>query len=68
MSTAVKITTTGAVSAEEYALLCKTYGVDVTEWKGYELLARAGKLRMVTYACSACCQPPGVAARGALPH
>lgn len=38
------------MSAEEYAAFCETYGVDVTEWEGYELLANARELRMVTYA------------------
>ncbi|MET8571923.1 aminoglycoside phosphotransferase family protein [Streptomyces sp. NPDC004783] len=50
VSTAVKLTTTGAVSAEEYAEFCETYGTDVTEWEGYELLAGARELRMTTYA------------------
>ncbi|MCZ4603348.1 aminoglycoside phosphotransferase family protein [Streptomyces sp. Lzd4kr] len=50
VSTAVKLTTTGAVSAEEYASFCKTYGVDVTDWEGYELFAGARELRMTTYA------------------
>ncbi|MEU6663821.1 aminoglycoside phosphotransferase family protein [Streptomyces sp. NPDC046821] len=50
VSTAVKLTTTGAVSAAEYAEFCETYGTDVTEWEGYELLAGARELRMTTYA------------------
>lgn len=50
VSTAVKVTTTGAVSVEEYAAFCEIYGVDVTQWEGYELLAGARELRMATYA------------------
>ncbi|CAL9411797.1 hypothetical protein SUDANB174_05688 [Streptomyces sp. enrichment culture] len=50
VSTAVKLTTTGAVSAEEYAAFCDAYGTDVTEWEGYDLLAGARELRMATYA------------------
>lgn len=50
VSTAVKLTTTGAVSAPEYAEFCDSYGVDVTEWEGYELLSGARELRMATYA------------------
>ncbi|WP_030542446.1 aminoglycoside phosphotransferase family protein [Streptomyces albus] len=50
VSTAVKLTTTGAVSPPEYAEFCDLYGVDVTEWEGYELLAGARELRMATYA------------------
>ncbi|MET9072247.1 phosphotransferase [Streptomyces sp. NPDC004232] len=47
VSTAVKLTMTGAVSPEEYTAFCKTYGVDVTEWEGNELLVGARELRMV---------------------
>ncbi|WP_330462183.1 phosphotransferase enzyme family protein [Streptomyces sp. NBC_00775] len=50
VSTAVKMTTTGAVSAAEYAEFCSLYGADVTQWEGYELLAGARELRMATYA------------------
>ncbi|MEU9190130.1 aminoglycoside phosphotransferase family protein [Streptomyces sp. NPDC048484] len=50
VSTAVKMTTTGAVSTAEYAQFCAVYGTDVTTWEGYELLAGARALRMVTYA------------------
>lgn len=50
VSTAVKMTTTGAVSKEEYAEFCTAYGTDVTRWEGYELLARARQLRMTSYA------------------
>jgi aminoglycoside phosphotransferase (APT) family kinase protein len=50
VSTAVKLTTTGAVSADEYAEFCAAYGSDVTEWTGYELLAEARELRMTSYA------------------
>ncbi|MFI9548703.1 aminoglycoside phosphotransferase family protein [Streptomyces sp. NPDC052016] len=50
VSTAVKMTTTGAVSEAEYAEFCEAYGTDVTEWEGYELLAGARELRMTTYA------------------
>ncbi|QKZ20357.1 aminoglycoside phosphotransferase family protein [Streptomyces chartreusis] len=50
VSTALKVTTTGAVSSEEYAEFCELYGTDVTRWKGYDLLAGARALRMTTYA------------------
>ncbi|MFI6341206.1 phosphotransferase family protein [Streptomyces sp. NPDC050535] len=50
VSTAVKMTTTGAVSEAEYAQFCATYGSDVTRWDGYELLAGARQLRMTSYA------------------
>ncbi|OEV13024.1 aminoglycoside phosphotransferase [Streptomyces nanshensis] len=50
VSTAVRRWTTGAVTAAEYDEFCSAYGSDVTRWDGYELLARARELRMVTYA------------------
>ncbi|MFK0120153.1 aminoglycoside phosphotransferase family protein [Streptomyces sp. NPDC090994] len=50
VSTAVKLTTTGAVSAKEYAAFCESYGTDVTAWEGYDLFAGARQLRMATYA------------------
>ena len=50
VSTAVRCRTTGAVTEAEYAAYCAAYGYDVTEWAGYDTLARARELRMVTYA------------------
>ncbi|WP_411150137.1 aminoglycoside phosphotransferase family protein [Streptomyces sp. A30] len=50
VSIAVKITTTGTVTAAEYAEFCAMYGMDVTQWEGYDLLAGARELRMTTYA------------------
>lgn len=50
VSTAVKMTTTGAVTRAEYEEFCALYGTDVTQWEGYELLAGARELRMTTYA------------------
>ncbi|MEV6588151.1 aminoglycoside phosphotransferase family protein [Streptomyces acidicola] len=50
VSTAVKMTTTSAVTAAEYTEFCEAYGTDVTGWEGYELLAGARELRMTTYA------------------
>ncbi|MFF3327070.1 aminoglycoside phosphotransferase family protein [Streptomyces sp. NPDC002889] len=50
VSTAVRTRTTGAVTATEYEEFCAAYGSDVTDWPGYEILAGARELRMVTYA------------------
>lgn len=50
VSTAVRKRTTGAVTAAEYDRFCAAYGYDVTDWAGYEILAGARELRMVTYA------------------
>ncbi|GGZ95035.1 aminoglycoside phosphotransferase [Streptomyces subrutilus] len=49
-STAVRARTTGAVSPADYEQFCEAYGHDVTQWDGYEVLAGARELRMVTYA------------------
>ncbi|WRZ95561.1 hypothetical protein OHB54_45115 [Streptomyces sp. NBC_01007] len=38
------------MTEEEYAEFCAEYGMDVTRWEGYELLAGARELRMTTYA------------------
>ncbi|WP_327289660.1 aminoglycoside phosphotransferase family protein [Streptomyces sp. NBC_01198] len=49
-STAVRTRTTGAVTEHDYARFCALYGRDVTEWQGYDMLARTRELRLVTYA------------------
>jgi hypothetical protein len=48
-STAVRARTTGAVAEHDYRTFCAIYGHDVTEWSGYDLLARTRELRMATY-------------------
>jgi hypothetical protein len=50
VSIAVKVSTTGTVTAAEYAEFCSAYGIDVTQWEGYDLLAGVRELRMTTYA------------------
>ncbi|WP_338932775.1 aminoglycoside phosphotransferase family protein [Streptomyces netropsis] len=50
VSTAVKHLTTATVTAAEYEDFCATYGVDVTAWPGYPVLAGIRELRMVTFA------------------
>ncbi|MEV6703181.1 aminoglycoside phosphotransferase family protein [Streptomyces sp. NPDC051453] len=58
VSTAVKLTTTGGVHPAEYAEFCDAYGTDVTQWRGYELLAGARELRMTTYAAQHAASSP----------
>ncbi|ELP66125.1 phosphotransferase family protein [Streptomyces sp. WI04-05B] len=58
VSTALKLTTTGAVTEAEYAEFCDLYGTDVTQWDGYELLAGARELRMTTYAAQYAAERP----------
>ncbi|MEU9609493.1 aminoglycoside phosphotransferase family protein [Streptomyces sp. NPDC048057] len=63
VSTAVKLRTTGSITAGEYAEFCRAYGVDVTEWEGYSLLAGIRELRMVTYAAFHAARHPEWAAQ-----
>ncbi|MFG2614045.1 phosphotransferase enzyme family protein [Streptomyces anulatus] len=57
-STAVRTRTTGAVNEAQYAKFCNQYGHDVTDWAGYDLLARARELRMATYAAQHAASDP----------
>ncbi|CAM5322258.1 phosphotransferase enzyme family protein [Streptomyces abikoensis] len=50
VSTAVKHLTTATVTAAAYEDFCSTYGIDVTSWPGYPVLAGIRELRMVTFA------------------
>ncbi|MGW2364628.1 phosphotransferase family protein [Streptomyces sp. NPDC001667] len=50
VSTAVKHLTTATVTAAEYEDFCSTYGMDVTSWSGYPVLAAIRELRMVAFA------------------
>ncbi|MEU2868633.1 aminoglycoside phosphotransferase family protein [Streptomyces olivoreticuli] len=50
VSTAVKHLTTATVTAAAYEDFCSTYGMDVTSWSGYSVLAGIRELRMVTFA------------------
>ncbi|MFJ6836842.1 phosphotransferase family protein [Streptomyces sp. NPDC091209] len=66
VSTALKTTTTGAVTEEEYAEFCAEYGMDVTQWEGYELLAGA-RVAHDDVRGPARSDPTTVASRGAVP-
>ncbi|GHJ28553.1 aminoglycoside phosphotransferase [Streptomyces hygroscopicus subsp. sporocinereus] len=63
VSTAVRTKTTGAVTEDEYDTFCEAYGYDVTEWAGYQILAGARELRMVTYAAQHAASNPEWAAQ-----
>ncbi|MER0241044.1 aminoglycoside phosphotransferase family protein [Streptomyces sp. HSW2009] len=61
VSTAVRFTTTGAVTASQYATFCTAYGgqaADVTQWSGYATLAGIRELRMITYAAQHAARHP----------
>jgi len=48
--TAIKWTSFGWISAEQYAEFCEVYGHDVTTWQGFELLRDIREFRMATMA------------------
>lgn len=50
VSTAVKITSVGGVSREEYAQFVAVYGVDVIDWPGYQTMRDIRELRMTSAA------------------
>ncbi|MEV5242869.1 aminoglycoside phosphotransferase family protein [Streptomyces cinnamoneus] len=49
VSTAVKHITTATVTRPEYEEFCSTYGLDVTSWHGYPVLAAIRELSMVAF-------------------
>ncbi|MGW9643053.1 phosphotransferase enzyme family protein [Streptomyces albidoflavus] len=58
LSVAIRTTTTGASTEAEYAEYVTAYGWDVREWEGYETIARARELRMMTYAAQHAARDP----------
>lgn len=50
VSTAVKYTTFGAISAQEWSTYCDIYGADVTEWSGFSIMRDIRELRETTFA------------------
>ncbi|MGX1818125.1 hypothetical protein ACWIGD_30485 [Streptomyces albidoflavus] len=55
---AIRTTTTGVSTEAEYAEYVTAYGWDVREWEGYETIARARELRMMTYAAQHAARDP----------
>lgn len=51
--TAIKWTSFGWITAEQYAEFCQVYGHDVTGWSGFELLRDIREFRMTTMAVQA---------------
>lgn len=58
VSTAIKHTTFGWVSAADYANFARVYGHDVTGWAGFELLRDIRELRMAAYVCQHAAEHP----------
>ena len=58
VSTAVKLTTTGALTEHDYAKFCHAYGTDVREWAGWNTMRHIRELRMTTYAAQHAAQRP----------
>ncbi|GHE32575.1 aminoglycoside phosphotransferase [Streptosporangium violaceochromogenes] len=50
ISTAIKYSTFGAISRDEYVAFAETYGHDVMTWEGFPTLRDIRELRMVTMA------------------
>jgi len=48
-STAVRYTSFGTMPGSDYREYCATYGRDVTDWEGYELLRDIRELRVACY-------------------
>lgn len=49
VSTAIKVSSFGWVSSEEYQEFVEIYGTDVMSWSGFEVLRDIRELRMATY-------------------
>ncbi|MFQ6396654.1 phosphotransferase family protein [Nocardia sp. KC 131] len=58
--TAIKGTSFGWITAEQYAEFCDVYGHDVTEWEGFELLRDIREFRMTTMAVQAASNRPAL--------
>ena len=61
ISTAIKHTSFGWVSAAEYQDFCRCYGHDVTGWAGFEVLRDIRELRMACYLAQHAAKQPGSA-------
>ncbi|MFF4367282.1 phosphotransferase enzyme family protein [Streptomyces sp. NPDC001594] len=57
-STAVKLTSTGSITLDDYEGFCAIYGVDVTAWDGYEVLRDIRELRMTAYSARIATEHP----------
>ncbi|MFI5501099.1 phosphotransferase enzyme family protein [Nocardia asteroides] len=53
VSTAIKHSSFGWISAERYGAFCDAYGYDVAEWQGFSLLRDIRELRMTCMAAQA---------------
>ncbi|MFF0494220.1 phosphotransferase family protein [Nocardia sp. NPDC004068] len=51
--TAIKLSSFGWITAEQYGEFCAVYGYDVTTWDGFELLRDIREFRMTTMAVQA---------------
>jgi aminoglycoside phosphotransferase (APT) family kinase protein len=58
--TAIKHSSFGWITAEQYAEFCDVYGHDVTAWEGFELLRDIREFRMTTMAVQAASNKPAL--------
>ncbi|MFK4086130.1 phosphotransferase family protein [Kribbella sp. NPDC020789] len=66
VSTAVRLRTFGTMTAAEYAGFADTYGYDVLEWDGFEVLRDIRELRVTCYAAQRATENPSFRAEAAL--
>ncbi|GAA1596445.1 aminoglycoside phosphotransferase family protein [Kribbella hippodromi] len=60
VSTAVRLSTFGTMTAEEYRAFAATYGHDVLEWDGFEVLRGIRELRVTCYAAQRASEEPSL--------
>nr|WP_202888130.1 aminoglycoside phosphotransferase family protein [Kribbella solani] len=60
VSTAVRLSTFGTMTAEEYRAFAAAYGHDVLEWDGFEVLRDIRELRVTCYAAQRASEEPSL--------
>lgn len=66
VSTAVRFSTFGTMTADQYARFARTYGHDVLEWEGFEILRDVRELRVTCYAAQRATENPSLRSQAAL--
>ncbi|MEU4604040.1 aminoglycoside phosphotransferase family protein [Kribbella sp. NPDC023972] len=66
VSTAVRLSTFGTITAKEYEAFTTAYGHDVLEWNGFEVLRDIRELRVTCYAAQRASEQPSLRGEAAL--
>nr|WP_238355036.1 aminoglycoside phosphotransferase family protein [Kribbella sandramycini] len=66
VSTAVRLSTFGTMTAEEYAGFVESYSHDVLEWDGFEVLRDIRELRVTCYAAQRATENPALRSEASL--